>query len=282
MVSIRPSGKKHVRNYDERVKFYEIVKELASQGDSPTQIRDKLKRVLRTELDLSTISGWSTGKHSPFGRVHQLCTEPIPDLAYLIGVDLGDTSHRNGSWQHDYTTRLRVKDEDFAREFARAASKVLCVRPTAVWLDKKTGLWQTDVNSILLYRFLNRQLEDIKVHIEHCLKCTAAFLRGFFDAESGVGNNDLTVSNGLSDLMIYVQNLLRKYFLIDSTGPFRRGQPPGTMKIIKGRTVRVNMYSYVIRIKSESLLTFEGSIGFTLQRKREALRRLIVRKTPSI
>ncbi|MDA4126269.1 MAG: LAGLIDADG family homing endonuclease [Thaumarchaeota archaeon] len=80
-------------------------------------------------------------------------------------------------------------------------------------------------------------------YIEHCMQCTAAFLRGFFDAEAGVGNSDLAVANGESELISYVQNLLRRCFLVDSNGPYQCGPPPGTLKIIKGRTVRVNKYS---------------------------------------
>lgn len=278
MVSVRPTGKKHVRSYDERTKLYELVRKLSLQGDTPTQIREKARKDLLTELDLSTINAWRSGRHSPYGRVHQLQTVNSPDLSYLIGVNFGDTSHRKGNWQHDYTTRLRVKDEDFAREFARAASRVLGVRPTKVWLDRKTGLWQTDVNSMLLYRFLNRQLDELKIHIEHCVKCVAAFLRGFLDAEAGVGKSELSVANGHCDLISYVQILLKKYFLIESTGPYQVGPPPGTMKTIKGRIVRVNMYSYVIRIRTISLRSFEEAIGFTLARKKEALRWLILRK----
>jgi intein-encoded DNA endonuclease-like protein len=280
VVSVRPTGKKHVRAYEERVKLYELVRKLTSQGDTPIQIRNKLRKDFSTEVDLTTIKGWKSNKHSPFGRVHLLQADPSPELSYLIGVDFGDTSHRKGSWQHDHTTRLRVKDEDFAREFATAASKVLGSKPTKVWLDKKTGLWQTDVNSILLSRFLNRQLDHLKIYIEHCIHCTAAFLRGFFDAEAGVGNSDLSVSNGDFELISYVQGLLRRCFLVDSNGPYQSGPPPGTLKIIKGRTVRVNKYSYSIHIKPKCWRIFEETIGFTLSRKKEALGKLVESRSP--
>ena len=186
------------------------------------------------------------------------------------------THHKGaGSWQHDYTTRLRVIDEEFVHEFARAASRVLGTRPTKVWLDKKTGLWQTDVNSMLLYRFLNKPFGELKTFIEHCKECTAAFIRGFFDAEAGVGTRSFSIAVGNRELIIYVQNLLKEYFLIDSTGPYQRGPPPGTTKVIKGSVVRVNMYTYAIRINAKSLKAFQGMIGFTLLRKKDALRNLV-------
>ena len=153
---------------------------MASAGLSPVEIRDWMETKLGKKADLATIKGWAAGRHSPYGRVYHLPEEPVPELAYIIGVNFGDAS-RSRNWRHNYN-RLRVGDEDFAREFARAASVVLG-RTYKVWFDGKRGLWQTDVLSMLLYKLVTRPLSGLKATITHCADCVAAFVRGFFDAE---------------------------------------------------------------------------------------------------
>ena len=240
---------------------------------NPTELRAHLDSNFGGSVELATIKSWIAGTHSPYGRVYQLPREPIPELAYLIGANFGDTS-RCKNWRHNYTIRLRVKDEDFAREFARAASVVLG-KPCKVWFDKKRGLWQTDVLSMLLYNLVTKALSDLKAIIIHCSDCVAAFVRGFFDAEGCANNQGLTASNGNLGLLRYIRNLMAMCFNIEVTGPNKRGPAPGTRVQIKGRWVRVNLQNYIIRVRNVSLSSFEKHVGFTIGRKREALRLLV-------
>ncbi|HMD78969.1 MAG TPA: LAGLIDADG family homing endonuclease, partial [Nitrososphaerales archaeon] len=237
-------------------------------------IRGLIQSKFGKSMDLATIKGWVAGAHSPYGRVYRLPEEPIPELAYLIGVNYGDTSRSKGNWHHNYTVRLRVKDEDFAREFARAASVVLGKTFNA-FFDKKRTLWQSDVCSMLLYHLLTKPLSKLKPIVTHCKDCVASFVRAFFDAEGSVGDSGLTASNGNLELLGYVQRLLVKYFKVRTTGPHKHGSEPGTQVKIRGRLARVNLQNYVIYVRSSSLKKFYEYVGFTIVRKRESLRRLV-------
>jgi hypothetical protein len=126
--------------------------------------------------------------------------------------------NRNSERGWNYTIPLRAKDEDFAREFARAASVVL-VKPCKVWFDKNGGLWQTDVLSMLLYTLLARPLFELIPYAEHCDKCSAAFLRGFFDAEGSSSGGFASCSNTKLDVLAYVKVLLETKFRFSVNGP---------------------------------------------------------------
>ena len=273
MVSIRPRGLKKTAPFEERAKLYEAVRQIARHTQDPIEIRKEIESELGKKVDLATIKGWVAGIHSPYGRVYQLPREPLPELAYLIGVNFGDTS-RCKNWHHNYTIRLRVKDEDFAREFARAASVVLG-RPYRVWFDKKRGLWQTDVLSMLLYKLVTKPFSELKRIVTHCNDCIAAFIRGFFDAEGCAHGQGLSASNGNLALLRYIRSLLARHFNIEITGPYKRGPTPGTLVQIKGRWVKVNRQNYLIRVRNASLADFEKHVGFTIRRKRDSLRKLV-------
>ena len=205
---------------------------MATKGMAPVEIRKGIESSFGRRLELATVRSWVTGSHSPYGRVYRLPSEPSPELAYLIGANFGDTS-RSRNWRHNYTIRLRVRDEDFAREIARAASAILG-KPYKVWFDNRRGLWQIDVLSMLLFKLLTRPLADLKPIITHCKACIAAFIRGFFDAD-GSSAGGLTASNGNLELLKYIRYLLADCFGVETTGPRKKGPPPGTAVMIKGK-----------------------------------------------
>lgn len=271
MVSIRYRSLKPTRPFDERALLYEAVRRLASAGISASETRNEVERTYNTRLDLHTIQGWSAGAHSPYGRVYRLPEKPTPDLAYLIGVNFGDTSRAQSSWHHNYTVRLRVTDEAFAREFARTASEVLDAKAFKVWFDAKRRLWQTDVNSLLLYRLLIKPLEELKLFIEHCDGCMAAFLRGFFDAEGSSSGGVVDCSNTNTEVLSYVKRLLESKFSLRVRGPFKQGRTPGTRVRIKGKWYRVNKQCYGLSLGKLASREFATLIGFTIPRKQRGL-----------
>ncbi len=168
-----------------------------------------------------------------------------------------------------------VTDREFAAEFSRCAAAVLNCKSFKVWWYKRRRLWCTTIGSIMLYRFLEGGLGQFKEFIEHCTRCAAAFLRGFFDSEGGVSDASLTVSNGHHDVLTYVQHLLETCFGIETTGPLPHGPPPGMRKLIRGRLVTVNLQNYVLRVRNRSVPKFAESVGFTLVRKIDSLDRLV-------
>jgi DNA endonuclease len=250
--------------------MYEAVRALMLNGLSLQEIQAEIERMLGRKLDPSTIKGWAAGHYSPYGRVYQLPEAPIPELAYLMGVNFGDTSRSKGNWHHNYTIRLRVTDEAFAREFARAASVVLG-KSFKVWFDCKRSLWQTDVCSMLLYRCLTKPLTELKPTIEHCDRCTAAFIRGFFDAEGSSSSGVATCYNTNTGVLSYVKYLLELKFLLRVHGPHKSGPAPGTHVRIKGRLFNVNKQCYAISIGKHDSGRFADLIGFSIPRKQRGL-----------
>jgi intein-encoded DNA endonuclease-like protein len=271
VVSIRPRGLRKERSFDARVNLYEAVRKLATKSTSREEIRDQIERSFTIKLDLKTIKGWVAGEHSPYGRVYRLPEVPTPELSYLIGVNFGDTSRAKSSWHHNYTVRLRVTDECFATEFSRAASKVLSAKLFKVWLDKKRGLWTTEVNSMLLFRLLKRPLNKLRTYIEHCSQCASAFLRGFFDAEGGSSSGSVNCSNTNSLVLTYVKHLLHSKFSLKVRGPYKQGRPPGTRVGINGKWYKVNKQCYSLSLGRQDSKTFAVVVGFTIPRKQRGL-----------
>ena len=277
MVSKRPISKIKTRPFHERVRFYGEALNLSKRGLNGTQIARELERRFGARLDPGQVRLWVLGKASPYGRVHCLELRQIPELAYVIGVKLGDGS-LSRNWHHNYMVKLRVSDKEFAEEFARCVSVVLRCRPIKVWWYAERKLWAAEPSSMLLSGFLGSMLDRFKPFVEHCGLCASAFLRGIFDSEGSVGKDDLRLSNTNSYLLSYVQDLLDNKYAIETTGPYLAGPRPGTVQFIRGRLAHVNKQCYDIRVRPRCYARFSDSIGFTIGRKKKSLASLVNQK----
>lgn len=111
-------------------------------------------------------------------------SKPTPELAYVIGVTLGDGSlNRKG---YNQRIRLQSVDLDFVLEFDRCLSKVLDSRRHTPWFDSRRSEIHIEASSVLLHDFLSQRWEVMKPWIEHCSQCVSMLLRGFFDSEGSV------------------------------------------------------------------------------------------------
>jgi DNA endonuclease len=192
----------------EREKLYHLVLELRKQGLSYNQIIRSIQTDHGVTLRKSHISEWVNGKHRPFGYVRAFAATPSPELAYVVGVALGDGS-TSVSRNYNYKLKLRVTDKEFAEEFSRCVSVILGRSPPRVKWHEKTHSWHTEVSSMLLLRFLRQPLNELKRTIEHDKDCSAAFLRGFFDSEGSMYERSLTASNENLELLRVVCALLQ-------------------------------------------------------------------------
>ena len=128
-----------------------------------------------------------------------------------------------------------------------------------------------EARSVLLYNFLRQSLDDLRVWIEHCDKCVAAFLRGFFDSEGAVGENrQLKVSNDDTVRLRYVMELLHGYFGVETTGP-HLGAKRGSRIERRGRTYFRNSDNYNVYVRVGSLQRFARIVGFSMKRKQHRL-----------
>jgi len=255
-----------------RIELYDRAFVLRKKGLSYSRICETLGAEYGVRPSKGQLSYWLRGIHGPFGSANRFLAEPTPELAYVIGVKLGDGSlNRKG-----YNRRIRLQsiDLDFVLEFDRCLSKVLRTRSHAPWFDTKTRMIAIEASSVLLRGFLNQTWEHLKPWISHCNTCISMFLRGFFDSEGCVDKGGhLTCSNSDFALLRFVQHLL-SFFKIETTGP-RLHTRAGTKISNRGRAYIRRSDVYLIYIRIRSLVSFNLSVGFTIQRKQLRLRRKV-------
>jgi intein-encoded DNA endonuclease-like protein len=259
-----------------RIKMYNDVHKLRKRGLSHIKIREEIHRRYGVWIALSTISDWLRGVHSPYnGRYIPLpeLVKPSEDLGYVIGVRLGDGYTRETSY--DYIIGLKAKDKEFVEEFGRRLGNVLGREPIKPKFRKNERTYVADARSKTLYELLRKpvDLKRIKKYVEHCKKCTAAFLRGLFDSEGYVSKAGyIYLHNTNYELLVYAQKLLRERFGIESTGPWPRKRKGTTMHDPRtGKQYKTNEDYYCIYIRAESLLKFYRHIGFSIRRKQKRL-----------
>jgi intein-encoded DNA endonuclease-like protein len=203
---------------------------------------------------------------------------PSPALSYVIGVETGDGFLNVKAKSYQYRIRLRAVDGEFVEAFNQAVSKVLGCRPHRLWKGEKTRETEVEFGSYLLHKFLSQSLDDLKPFIEHDKPCAAAFIRGFFDSEGSVAiSGDTSASNTDLGLLGYVQELLRRFFRIETNGP-HRGKRKGTILTRRGRSYVRNADCYSIHIVMRHAALFYNEIGLTIERKRIRLRTEIGRR----
>jgi len=228
-----------------RIKLYDRVMALRQLGLSYNKIRDVIKQEYGIELPEPQISGWVRGLHSPYnGRriPSPELLEPSEDLAYVIGAVCGDgyanIRRRIRKGYRQAIIHLEVKDKEFVEEFAIRIGRVLNRPPPKPKVKRSTGRYYIKVESKTLYELLKKpvDLERLRKYIEHCDKCIAAFLRGFFDAEGSISENgSIHLVNSDYRLLKYVQSLLERFEIV-TTGPHLQHQQ-GSIMHIKGKTI---------------------------------------------
>lgn len=253
-----------LRDTVQRDNLYHLALALRKEGRSYNQIIKEIESRTGITLRKSNISGWVNGKHRPFGYVRAFDRTPRSELAYVIGVALGDAS-MSGNRNHSHKIKLRVIDKEFCEEFSRCLSVILGrTAPGVKWHDR-THAWHTEVASLLLKNFLSQNLSLLVPTISHCDNCKSAFLRGFFDSEGSISGRSLTASNEDLRLLKLVCDLLLSLG-INTTGP-HLATKSGRTVMIKGKFWRQNNDLYYIRVRSSSLQRFQDAVGFFIRRK---------------
>jgi intein-encoded DNA endonuclease-like protein len=270
-----------------RIKLYNDVVALRRGGLTYKEIAGEVWRRYGVRLSKSHISYWIRGIHNPHnGRLipSMELLEPSETLAYIIGTVLGDGYPKiKGRVRKGYRhtiVRFEAVDREFVEEVARCIAVVLNRPPPTLKIRKGTRKYYIEVESKTLWELLKKpvDLERLRKYIEHCEKCMAAFLRGFFDAEGCVSKSGYILAfNTNYEVLTYVQGLLKR-FGIESTGP-RVSRPAGSLiKIdpITGKIYTTKKDCYCIYIRSYCNVNFYNHIGFTILRKQERSQRYVV------
>jgi intein-encoded DNA endonuclease-like protein len=259
-----------------RIKIYNDVLVLRRGGLSYRRIVEEIYRRYGVRISKSRIGDWLRGVHNPYNGMYIPSLEllkPSEDLAYVIGVKVGDgyvTKRRRvhkgycGNEGFAQIIGLHVKDKEFAEEFAKRLAKILRREPIKPRYERSSGsgYYVVEVQSKTLYELLKKpvDLDRLRKYIEHCDRCIAAFLRGFADSEGSVEKNGhILIYNTDYELLKYVKKLLRRLGIY-CTGPRLHSQGDMTRKDY-----------YCIYIRTSSNKDFYKYIGFTIRRKQERL-----------
>jgi intein-encoded DNA endonuclease-like protein len=249
-----------------RIELYERSSELRRRGLTYSEITETLRRKYNIAPSKGQLSEWLRGIHGPLGSANQFQAKPTPELAYVIGVTLGDGSlNRKG-----YNRRIRFQsvDLDFVLEFDRCLSAVLGTRRLTPWFDRKRREIHVEASSVLLHGFLNQDWTKLKPWICHSRSCVSMFLRGFFDSEGSVSKaGHLTCFNSDVGTLKFVQYLLLSFLKIESTGPHLSTES-GTKVSNRGRSYLRQSSCYYIYVRAQSLGRFYRDISLTIERKR--------------
>jgi intein-encoded DNA endonuclease-like protein len=270
--------------FEIRAKMYEDVIELGKQELKCKGIQRRIYEKHRKRLPISTIKDWINRKHNPFGKVNKFDEKPSPKLEYIIGTMFTDGYKYIGKKKSQHFLRLEVNDREFAEKFAECLTKVLGrKKPYKPFFDRKRKRWIVIGCSVLLFKFLNKSLEELKPHIEYSKETVASFLRALFDAEGciyvkikrGKRRRQLRLCNTNKELLIYAKYLLKEHFDIDATGPYLTTRRGSIIYSPNGKIAKTNKDEYYIYIRARSLLNFYKHIGFIIKRKQRDLIRAI-------
>jgi len=103
-------------------KIQSRVIEFRENALSYSEIRRKIANEFNVSVSKATVLRWCKGTHNTFNKTKRVNLSPSPELAYIIGVYLGDASINNRNYQ--YRIRLKVVDRDFAESFGRALKSI--------------------------------------------------------------------------------------------------------------------------------------------------------------
>jgi intein-encoded DNA endonuclease-like protein len=279
-------GKRSYLPRELRIKLYDEVNRLRRDELTHVEIIEEIQRRYGVRLSKSHISYWLRGIHGPYNGRYIPSIEflrPSEELAYVIGVEVGDgyVARRRRAVKSYNRVRigLKVKDREFAAEFGRCLAKVLGRQP--IKPKHSSRQYIVEVHSQTLYELLKKpvDLERLKKYIEHCERCTAAFIRGFADSEGSVDKRGyIYIYNTDYELLTYVKDLL-KHLGIESTGPWPKRRQVKTF--YDPRTTKRYIYKkgeYYIYIKTCSSINFYKNIGFTIRRKQRRLENYVGRQ----
>lgn len=253
---------------DRQIEIHRRALELRALGSTYKKIASRIHDEFGARISKDTLITWTKEGRRPLGRAHAFVPTPIPELAYVIGVERGDGSLNVRQDVYNYRIRLQSVDEDFVEEFNRCLSKVLNTPKHATRRGAGRRETHVEASSFLLHRFLQKPLEELRLFIEHCTECSAAFLRGFFDSEGSVDRRgSLTMWNSDARLLGYIQDLLLGTLGIETTGPYL-GTRKGSTLTRRGRTYVRNSDCCGIRVRNKFRRRFLQEIGMTIVRKR--------------
>lgn len=280
MGSESPSEKIKIRSLplEERIRLYNKAIDLHKKyGWGYVRISKKLS------VPIDVVRHWLYHGRIPIrqGHPHLFEPTPSPELAYVIGVVLGDgnLSQRKKSGERSgRVIRLRARDKEFVEKFALAMSKLLRKRkPYKVVFENNQ--YRVYGYSFYLFEFLKKQFDTLKPFIE---AYPTEFIKGVVDSEGSVKISvwrwktyrtltiNVAITNTNLELLLYVHELLRKHLGIESI--IKPSYKAGSKFWRNGKefTRKKDVYDLVIT-KLNDVKLFASRVGFSIKRKHQKL-----------
>ena len=223
------------------------------------RIRREIKRKLGIWIPPTTIYCWIAGKSHP----NIVPLNIVPELGYVVGVLLSDCTTKG-------EILLRVRDRDFAEEFAKALKEVTRKR-YKVRIDE--GYFAVRLHGSALRYIVRSGLWRVIAYLY-----PREFLQGLFDGDGGVvigARNNIfrvrvTLTNSNKEVIILVKHLLEENFGIRCT--LRLHQRRGERDKILGieYTLKKDCWELKIRRKGD-VFKFHEKVGFRIKRRQQKL-----------
>ena len=234
-------------------KAHSIVHSLPT-NHTPRKIKKKLKEILNIWIPETTIRNWKNGA-KPTIKPIKLC----PELGYIIGVLLSDGNKQRAL--------LRVRDKDFAENYAKALK---CVLGEEYQIKEKDFYEVSARGSVLVY-IIQSKLWKVIGFIY-----TKDFLQGLFDGDGSVNVTAskrfriaVSFTNSNFELIDFVNMLLQvKYGIRTRINTICKD---GQIIHIKNKEYKVKETRQIIIYRKEDIRKFFNEIGFRIRRKQKKL-----------
>ena len=250
-------------------RIQERARQLRESRMSYLRITRELAEEFKVSLSKATVLRWCKGTHNPFNRTKRVNLSPSPELAYIIGVYLGDASISNRNYQ--YRVRLKVVDKDFAESFEKALKSIGANPRTGFEHNSgRTDRWWVEVTNKELFMFLKGPKERL---FEVARVYPKEFLRGFFDSEGSAivypNRARVEASNYDLEVLELCKELLQR---LDIHSKIYKTKRKGQTVVIRGKEYQYNSDLFTLTIyQQDSVYRYTVEVGFTIQRKQTPL-----------
>jgi len=223
-------------------------------------MRDGLGRFMKGHTPPPKDEKWRASLSKRQSKYPPPILEPSMDLAYILGVALGDGSVTDKGKYHRIT--LGVKDKPFAESFVRALNGIGLYN-CCVHRHPSRDMWFVDIYN----RALVKRVVELRTRLGEFLETPGlqlAFLRGFYESEGSYhkskdkyGEETIKIYNSNEDLLKFVGQLLRGlgfYFHFRTSTRINRrgllhliGREHTTYYLVTGR--RAQVYRFLQEVK---------------------------------
>lgn len=203
-------------------------------------------------------------------KYNELKSKITPEFAFVLGSILGDgcITITKRDIRNMGQLCLITKDKDYAMNFKESLEK---------WSQSKCKIifyrdvWQVWSYSLVIARCLKDFDSSNLLNLDDNIK--SSFLRGIFDAEGSVdiSSKKIVFANSSISIIKLVQCLLKNIDIESNIHRRERG-----IRFIEGRKLPPSI-CYIVQInRRKNLNLFYNKVGFSIKRKQEKLKELLV------